>query len=342
MSPNRSGICTRQYPGCFCAEHIGPQPRAGNLRGARHRAAAARRLTHRQRPQLQRRAGRPGAARPVPSRTVRESASRPIFSSEEPQPGPVPVLAVAVLVEDPLDGLGHVVDFAGGDERLEQLAHAAVRPHAPAHVNREALLAVAHLGDQAQVVDRGRRTVAPAAGEGDLVLPRKLVRKRIGQQELGQRQHVGRRIEHLVGADAGILAAADVAHRIAAAAPGGHARLVQIGQRRRDVADQHAMDLDVLPRGHVQHAVAVGSRHGGQHAHLVRQHAAGRKPHAEHVGVGLALLVHAHRHAERRGTRRPRCVRRVNSSTCRWNSAASCAKISGSWRIVCTAYPRCR
>ena len=86
-----------------------------------------------------------------------------------------------------------------------------------------------------------------------------------------------RHVENLVSADAGVAAAGDVAHGVAAAAFGGKARRRQRSQRRVNRLDHDAMHLNVLARGDMQNAIAELFRDIGQRSQLMRQRDAGGK-----------------------------------------------------------------
>ncbi len=137
------------------------------------------------------------------------------------------VLAVAVLVEDSLDGLGCRTSLRGGDEVRQQCPDAAVSAHAAPDVDGETVRAVAALGDETQVAHRGRGAVLTAAGKGELVLPRQLEGQWVGQQKLSQGYDVGSHIEVFQTADTGMRARGNVSDGVASAALGGEAGVSQ-------------------------------------------------------------------------------------------------------------------
>ena len=79
---------------------------------------------------------------------------------------------------------------------------------------------------------------------------------------------------------------------------------MQFTQSRMQIVQEYAVDLDVLPGGHVQHAVAVPPRDRRQRTQLVQQNSPRGAARPQHVRVRLALFVHAAGDAERAVFRR--------------------------------------
>ena len=78
---------------------------------------------------------------------------QPHLFDEESNPRPVSIAAIAVLIENPLDGLGDQVGLVGGNEVFQEVAYAGRRPHSTAHVDAESPRAAALPSNKAQVVD---------------------------------------------------------------------------------------------------------------------------------------------------------------------------------------------
>src|SRR6185295_16512390 len=143
------------------------------------------------------------------------------------------------------------------------------------------------------------RAVLVGAGEGGLDLARHQLRRRVADEVADVGAGVGRRVEDLVGGDAGPGIAGDVADRVAAALPRGEAGLGDLAQQQLHVAQRHVMDLDVLPGGDVplaQRRVLLDD--AGEGLHLLGGDAAEGQLHAGHLHVGLALAVDALLEAE--------------------------------------------
>ena len=81
---------------------------------------------------------------------------------EEAKPRAVPVLPIAVLVEDSLDRLGNQACMSCWNELFQQPAYPAVCAHTATGIHREALLAAPAFADESQVADRRARAI-PAA-----------------------------------------------------------------------------------------------------------------------------------------------------------------------------------
>ena len=94
-----------------------------------------------------------------------------------------------------------------------------------------------------------------AAGEGDFEFAAKVLHVVVAQQKPGQGVGIGGGVEGFGAADAGQLAAGDVAHGVAAGFAGGDADGSQSAHQVRCVFDMDVVKLDVLAGGHVQDAV---------------------------------------------------------------------------------------
>ena len=124
-----------------------------------------------------------------------------------------------LAIEDAQHGLGdlEVVAVVGLDEVVERRRDAGHDRGAAADADLEALDPVAFARDEGDVVDAGDRAVLVGAGEGGLDLARHQLRRRVADEVADVGAGVGRRVEDLVGGDAGPGVAGDVAHRVAAA-----------------------------------------------------------------------------------------------------------------------------
>ena len=178
-----------------------------------------------------------------------------------------------LAVEDPQRGLGdlEVVAVVGLDELVEGRRDAGHDRGAAADPDLEALDPVAFAREEGDVVDAGDRAVLVGAGEGGLDLARHQLRRRVADEVADVGAGVGRRVEDLVGGDAGPGVAGDVAHRVAAALARGEAGLGDLAEQRLHVAQRHVVDLDVLP---------------GRDVALVQ-----RRVLLDHAGEGLHLLA---------------------------------------------------
>src|SRR5262249_21716156 len=105
------------------------------------------------------------------------------------------VVALAERVEEPDDRLAHAPDLGGGDEVVQRDGRLRRRRQPAGRVHLEAALPVPHLRDEPEVVDRGVRTVRPAAAERDLELPREGARERVPQEEARDGLSVRRDVE---------------------------------------------------------------------------------------------------------------------------------------------------
>ncbi len=140
----------------------------------------------------------------------------------------------------------------------------------------------------------GAGAIAGAAGEGGLPLAGQALGDGVAQHVAGVGSQVGRGVEHLVGAGAGVGAAGDVADRVAARLAGGEAHASQKPHHLRRIVQVHEVKLEVLASGDVAAAVAgvlLGDDRAG--LHLVGGDTAIRQFDADHLHVLLALAVDA-------------------------------------------------
>ena len=135
--------------------------------------------------------------------------------------------------------------------------------------------------------------VLRAAGKRRLELASKILRVRVSQQEIRHRLRIRRNIEWLVVANARQWARRQVAHRVAA-------RFLCRNPHRRQpphqiwrVLDVDEVQLEILPRRHVQNSVRILIRHFCQRFHLRRRQPAKRHfdpLHPRRVPVGIRSL----------------------------------------------------
>ena len=209
------------------------------------------------------------------------------------------VVAVAVVVEHPQDGLdrGHEV-FLGG-EVLERQGGVGVGAEAAGHEHPEAgldraVVERAGRGDDADVVEHGLTAVGGAAREVDLELPGQALAERVADEVPVGRLGPRRDVELLVRAGAGEVAGHDVADRVAAGLSAGHADAAQQAHDLGHLLELHVVELHVLAGGDVAPAARVGVGEVGHHLELVGQHAAPRDLDPHHLVVAaLALPVDA-------------------------------------------------
>ena len=87
--------------------------------------------------------------------------------------------AIAVLIEQSLDSLGYFKDFRGFYEVLDLDGHTGIRAQPTSGINCKSLDAVASVGKKAQIGHRGKRPIAGAPGEDNLVFSRQVERASI-------------------------------------------------------------------------------------------------------------------------------------------------------------------
>ena len=122
----------------------------------------------------------------------------------------------------------------------------------------------------------------------------------MAQQKAGERFGVGRDVEALVGRDARVRARRDVADRVAARLPRGHAGVGEAVHRRLDVVQLDEVELHVLPRGDVAEPARVALADVGERLELVGGQHALRNLHPQHLRVfRLPLTVGAADQPER-------------------------------------------
>ena len=131
---------------------------------------------------------------------------------------------------------------------------------------------VDHHRDQPGVVEQGVVAAAGRAAEGHVEPGRQLHVQlgRAGDQGVGHQAGVGEAVEGLVEADAGVLGAHDVAHRVPAGRAGREPVAGQGVEHVRHLAVGHPVQLDVLAGGEVQPVLGVPGGHAGQAPGLAR------------------------------------------------------------------------
>ena len=167
-----------------------------------------------------------------------------------------------------------------------------------AHIDPKAplLLAVycAHLGQEAHIVQHYQTAgFLLAARKGDFEFAAKVLHVVVAEQKPGQRVGVRGCVEGFGAADAGQLAAGNVAHGVATRLAGGDAHSGQTAHQIGRVLDVDVVQLDVLAGGHMQDAVRVFISQLRQHIQLLRvQTAIGHfnAHHSRRVPIGVWSL----------------------------------------------------
>ena len=210
------------------------------------------------------------------------------------------VLVVAELVEDANHRLGHVEDLRRGQEVVHRLRGLHHDRRAAADDDAEAALAVLDGRAIAEIVHAEQRVVfVGAAFERDLEFARQRRAERMPQQVARHRLRVRRDVEELGRRHAGLRAAGDVAHRVAARLARRQPRVGEYAHRGLDVVELHEMELDVLPRGDVAEAARELLAYIGERLELRGGEDALRNLDAQHLHVaGLPLAVGAPHEAE--------------------------------------------
>ena len=231
---------TVEKPSWRCAWTLPSRKRSNSVRSPLGEAACAAASPARWPPRRRRSAG----ARPARRRIRAPPTQSPSSSSSTcSRKASMPILSTRTLIRARArltrsqswrskirkHGLGdlHVVAVVGLDELVERRRDAGHDRGAAADPDLEALDPVPFAGEEGDVVDAADRPVLVGAGEGGLDLARHQLRRRVADEVADVGAGVGRRVEDLVGGDAGPGVAGDVAHRVAAALAGGEA-----GRRR--------------------------------------------------------------------------------------------------------------
>ena len=148
--------------------------------------------------------------------------------------------------------------------------------------------------DDADVVEHGLAAVGVAAREVDLELPGKPLGDRVAHEVLVGGLGPRRDVQNLIGARAGQMAAADVAHRVPARLPRREAHAREQSQHVADLVELHVVHLQVLAGGDVRPAAAVVLGEVADHLELLRLDRPVRHLDAHHLVVSaLALAVDA-------------------------------------------------
>ena len=180
--------------------------------------------------------------------------------------------------------------LVGGQELAHGLADHRRPAKAAADQDLEADLALlVLLQDQADVVRAHGRTVGQRTRDRDLELARQVAELGVQGRPLAQQLGPGARVGDLVGGDAGIVVAGDVADAVARGLDGVHLDLGQLAQDRRDVPQLGPVELQVLPGREMAVAAVVLLRDVGELAQLPRAQGAVGDGDPQHVGVELQI-----------------------------------------------------
>ena len=180
---------------------------------------------------------------------------------EELHPGAVAVLAVAVVAEQRRERPADLAGLLGRHEHVETAGEARfVAREAAADVDVEAAhgLAVDLLRGrfEGEVVDIALPTALPAAGHGDLPLPREVRVVLVALVRLVEALRDGERVDVFVLVLAGDRTADDVAPGVAAGLLGREPDRFESLEDVRHVLDVYPVELDRLAGGPVDPAVA--------------------------------------------------------------------------------------
>ncbi len=205
------------------------------------------------------------------------------------------VFEVAVGDEHVHEGLRRRDDVVAGDEVTQfhcergRLAEASAAPQLVAG------LAVAHDRHERGVVHARVLAALGRSAEADVHAAREpaVELSGAGEEGVADEARVGETVERFVETDAGVLAADDVPHRVAARRAGGQADALQLGENRLDISVVHPVQLETLARREMQPIRRVATRDAGDAARLLRrEHTAGYAD-AHHEDVVLRLCADA-------------------------------------------------
>jgi hypothetical protein len=216
---------------------------------------------------------------------------------EEAKTCGVAVLAVAVLVEEAFDRCRHGVDIVGGDELVQQVADLRLGAQTAGNVDAEALLPVAKLGDEANIVEARVACVRLGVGEGDLELARQHPGVGLGDEAGGEGERVRAGVEDFIDTHAGVGRDEDVADGVAAASARDEADAQKLAHGGDHVLKRDVVDLELLAGGDVDPGAAVARGDLGHGLQLRRRVRAAGGADAHHVTAVAALLVAAERDA---------------------------------------------
>src|SRR6266852_451862 len=226
-----------------------------------------------------------------------EARGRPaVLEEQELETSPLAVLPEHVgIAEDLGDRPDHCQRASARNERIEPDAEVRVGREPTTDADGKADLARFRVTDrrEADVVDLGIRAPGPAARDGDLELPRKVVEGRVAVHQLRRLQHERRGVEQLVGVQTGDRAAGDVPRDVAARAHAGHTLQPERVEDLRQALERHPVELDVLADRDVGDAATVPLGDIRDGPELVRLEPAARNPDSHHQmpnGLPLAAL----------------------------------------------------
>ena len=229
-----------------------------------------------------------------------EKLLRPDLLDHELEAGAMPVLPVAGPVEHPHHRFADVDRLFRRSELVRDDPGPAQRRESAGDGDPEARLAVAHAGEETDVVEGSADAVVPAASaEGDLELAGQRRGERPAQQVPRHRLGIGRAVERFQRRGAGIGTGGHVADGVAARLAGGESGIGEHSQRIVGFRQVHEVELHVLPRGDVPAADGVPLRDVSQRAQLRRREDALGDLDAHHHRVAfLPLAVDAVHQAE--------------------------------------------
>ncbi|MCY1172862.1 hypothetical protein D9M73_130060 [compost metagenome] len=193
------------------------------------------------------------------------------------------VVATAIAVVDPQDGVEVAQQVLPRQEFIDERAHHRRTTQATADKHAEAQFAgcVVHRL-KADVVDFDGGTVGSRTVDGNLELARQVGEFRVEGGPLTDDLTPWARIDQFIGSDTGELVGGDVAQAVAAGLDRVHLHGGQFSENVRNVFHGRPVELHVLPGTDVGVALVVVPGDFGHHSHLPRSQLAVRHRDSQH------------------------------------------------------------
>ena len=210
---------------------------------------------------------------------------------QELDPGPGAQPAVAVVAEDAADARPDLGDLLARHPGTQPLGQHRVggQTAADPQVEAGAVLGVLD-ADEGDVVDLGDDVLQRVTGDGGLELARQVGVLRVADVALDDVGDGRRRVDDLVGGDAGDRGAEDDPRAVTAGLGGGQADSLQPAPDLRHVLDPDPVQLDVLPVGDVGGVPAEVHADLADHPQLLAGQRAAVDPDAEHEVLVVQLV----------------------------------------------------